>query len=117
MFDQGVFVVENQPYTWLDVMLAAKSWGDWAELEREVRQGIACVKRFGDPGVASHIAEVQTAARAFRYAHNLITAQQMEAWLRQWELTLEAWTDYLQRSVLRHKWSTLLEDLMSHYPA
>jgi len=117
LFDQGVFVVGNQPYTWSDVVLAAKCWGDWAELEREVRHGIACVKHFADTGEPSHLEEVQAAARAFRYTHNLLTAQQMETWLRQWELTPKAWTDYLQRSVLRHKWSAILEDLMLHYQA
>jgi hypothetical protein len=61
-------------------------------------------------------AEVEAAAREFRYARDLITAQDAEAWLTQWGLTVETWLAYLRRFVLRHKWAEQLADILAQCP-
>jgi hypothetical protein len=39
---QVVFAVGQIVYSGSEVVLAAKAWGDWASLEQEAREGIAC---------------------------------------------------------------------------
>jgi hypothetical protein len=40
-------------------------------------------------------AELDEAARRFRYERNLVAAEEMEAWLARWELTVGEWRAYL----------------------
>jgi hypothetical protein len=60
---------------------------------------------------------VESAAQEFRYERDLISGEEMEAWLERWALTLEAWTDFLRRSVLRRTWDAELDDVLARYPA
>ncbi|HXH09282.1 MAG TPA: hypothetical protein VNP04_05900 [Alphaproteobacteria bacterium] len=116
MFGQTVFTIGNQGYTWADVVLAAHLWGDWATMEQDVRAGLACLKHMENTGEGPTAAEVQAAAREFRYARQLISAQEAEAWLAHRHLSPETWLAYLQRSVLRQQWSSRLRELLLQYP-
>jgi hypothetical protein len=117
LFGQVAFTAGRQRYTWADVALAAKLWGDWAKLERDVRCGIACLKRLEDTGEELTPAVVQTAAREFHHAHCLTTAEEMQTWLGQRHLTVEMWLAYLQRSMLRQRWAAHLVDILARYAA
>lgn len=117
LFSQVVFSVGSKRYCWDDVVLGAKLRGDWADLENRLRQGIACLKRMEDTGDSPSTEEVESAAEEFRYEHDLLTAQETEAWLEQWGLTTETWMEYIQRSVLRQRWSDQLEDIVSQHSA
>ena len=61
--------------------------------------------------------EVQSAARDFRYSHNLETAAATEAWLRRWRLSAEDWMRYIRRSLLRARCSESPAELAARYPA
>ena len=93
-----VFAVDGTPYLGGDVVLAAKRWGEWTSLEEQVRQGVACLRRLTDSGEVLAPGDVESVAREFRYERNLISGQEMEAWLGRWALTLDEWTEYLRRS-------------------
>ena len=116
LFGRVVFTSGDRKYDWVDVVLAARLWGDWASLEEEVRQGIACRKRMEEAEDFPDSEEVESAAREFRYARDLLTAQETEAWLERWNLTVEGWMDYLQRALLRQKWSDQLTEIVACYP-
>jgi hypothetical protein len=45
--------------------------------------------------------QMDFAASEFRYERDLITTDETEAWLQQWELSIEEWMDYIRRSVIR----------------
>ena len=45
LLGQLAFRVDGTGYFWEDVAVAVWAWGDWAALEDEVRQGIACVRQ------------------------------------------------------------------------
>ncbi|HYL79389.1 MAG TPA: hypothetical protein VEU07_01170, partial [Candidatus Acidoferrum sp.] len=65
-----MFSVGATTYVWEDVVLAAVLWGDWAGLEREVRDGLAClhsVEDIEDEDEALPEEEITTAAAEFRY--------------------------------------------------
>ena len=111
MFGQVVFTVGSQSYGWEDVGLAAVLWGDWATMEAEVREGLACLERA--EGTDEDLdAEVSAAADEFRYARDLLSAEETEAWLNQWGLSVESWRDYLRRAVLRGRWTADLEGIV-----
>lgn len=116
LFKHKVFTVAGTTYDWEDVVRAAKLRGDWRGLESETRQGVACFKQEARNGETLDPEEVASAAREFRYAHNLITAQEVEGWLKNWGLTVEEWMGYFRRSRLRQTWSDQLEAIVAAYP-
>jgi hypothetical protein len=78
-----VFSAGTQDYTWADVVAAARAWGRWDDATRPSR------------GQRSE-AEVEEAGQAFRYERNLLAAEEMEAWLAHWGLTVAEWRRWLR---------------------
>jgi hypothetical protein len=116
LFGQAVFSVGDMEYRWEDVVLAAALQGDWARLRDRVREGIACLRRADeetDEALAEE--EVEAAANDFRYARDLVSAQETEDWLNRWDLTTEGWMDWVRASLLRQRWSADLADIVSRF--
>ncbi|HYK40968.1 MAG TPA: hypothetical protein VE007_01180 [Thermoanaerobaculia bacterium] len=105
LFRQVVFSVGEAEYLWGDVVEAARLRGDWAPLRERALAGIACLARLEEAPDALDDADVESAANDFRYERDLISADEMEAWLALWGLTPESWMDYIRVSLLRQKWS------------
>lgn len=116
LLHEVVFAVDGTDYLGADVVLAAKRSGEWSRLRAQVREGLACLRRLADLDAELSSAEVESAAQEFRYERDLISGQEMEAWLERWALTLDAWTDFLQRSVVRRASPADLADLVTRYP-
>jgi len=116
LLEQVVFSVGADPYRWEDVMMFAQLRGDWAVLEKRLREGFACLACLNDFDEELESTEVETAANEFRYERDLVTAAEAEAWLRQWHLSAEAWMEYVQRSLLRQKWAAQLAEIVARYP-
>lgn len=104
-FGQVVFSVGGADYLWEDVVQAARLRGDWAPMRRRAVEAIACLARLEEVPDALEDADVESAANEFRYERDLISAEEMEAWLALWGLTPESWMDYIRVSLLRQKWS------------
>ena len=98
---QVVFTLAERSYRWEEVVAAARQWGDWQRLEADVREGIALVRRAEQEGGLPSQAQMDAAASEFRYARDLLSADETEAWLSRWGLELDDWLDYLRRSLLR----------------
>ena len=113
LFGQVVFSIGKAEYCWEDVVLAAVLWGDWARLREKVREGVACLRRADDEGMPLSAQEIESAADEFRYARDLVAAEEMEEWLGRWGLTAESWMDSIRSTLLRKKWSDGLADLVS----
>ncbi len=114
-----IFTVGDVAYTWEDLVLAAHLWGDWTGLQHRVRAGLACLKRLedlDDPDDVLSDDAVAAAGEEFRYARDLIAAEDMEAWLDRRGLTLGEWSDYLRRSLLVSEWADDLDDIERQYP-
>lgn len=119
MIGRRIFTVGDAAYAWEDLVLAAHLRGEWPVLQDRVRAGLACLKRLDDlddPEEALPEDEVAGAAEQFRYARDLIAAEDMEAWLDRHGLTLDEWFDYLRRSLLVSKWADALEEIVRDYP-
>jgi hypothetical protein len=114
---QVVFSVRDARYDWVDVVLAAHVRGDWPALERDIRAGLACLtaaEEDDDGGVDPDA--VEAAAAEFRYARDLVSAEETEGWLAARHVTVEAWSGYIERTVLRASRAAELDELMEAHP-
>src|SRR5947208_2338610 len=89
------FAVEGTVYFWEDAVLAARAWGDWAALEAEAREGVACAKHLLATGESLTADEEDAAATEFRLARDLLTAAHTEAWLHERGLSVASWQEYV----------------------
>jgi hypothetical protein len=114
-----MFTVGTTLYIWDDLVLAAHLWGEWSVLEQRVRDGLACLARLddveNDADDAADDDEVEAAATEFRYARDLIAASDLEAWLEARGLTVDAWYDYLRRTMLLSRWADDLDEIRETY--
>ena len=111
-----IFTVGEREFSGEDVVQAAKFWSDWAKLEQNVRYKIACLKKMEESEDFPDEDEFTSAATEFRYARDLLTAEETEKWLEDRDLTYEVWWEHIQRSVLVKKWSDTLIQIAAEFP-
>jgi hypothetical protein len=110
-----MFTVEDKEFGWDEIVLAAEAWGEWQPFFEQTRQTLACLRQAGQSGRLLGN-EVKEAATAFRYAHNLISAQETQTWLSHWGLTVEEWMNCLRGQLLRERWAKQLDQLVAAHP-
>lgn len=113
--DRPVFAVDGEVFHWGDVVLHAQASGRWEELRAEAREGLACESHFDTIEEDGAEEAIDEAAAEFRYDRELITAEEMEAWLEARGLTPEEWMGFIRRLVLRVRWADELEDIQAEY--
>src|SRR5437867_2794708 len=114
--DEVIFTVDRMAYVWEDVVIAGHVWGDWTTLEQRVRDGLACLARLDDvDDDALGEADVDAAACDFRYARDLVAASDLEAWLERRGVTIDAWLDFIRRSLLLRRWANDLDEIRAAY--
>ena len=114
-----VFSIGESAYTWGDVNLGAVLRGDWAALARDVSASLSCLKRLEELEDEEEVLpeeEISAAAAEFRYARDLVAAEDMETWLEKCGLTADDWMDFIRRSLLIKKWAEELEEIQREYP-
>jgi hypothetical protein len=116
LVDELVFSVEEEPYRWRDVILAAAEAGEWHAAMTRARHGAACVKHAEVTGDPLAPGALDAAGREFRYARDLVTAASMEAWLARWGLSAKDWTGHIRRALQRARWLAMLDVLAERYP-
>jgi hypothetical protein len=110
-----VFSVDGRTFTWADIEAAARLDDSWREFEDTTRCGLACQKRLGVVGEQLGASVIADAARRFRYARDLLAADELAAWLEHWALTAEEWHGYLVRMLLRERWVGELSEIGSRF--
>ena len=104
VYRRAVFALAGAEYTWGDVALAAALRGDWRAVAERARLGARLLAREDGPdGTALPDDEVEDAANAFRYARDLVTAEETEAWLDRWDLDPESWMTWIASDLLRQR--------------
>jgi hypothetical protein len=116
-WQQTVFTVQPKDYDWIDVFLYAMVRGDWAAFESRLYEGLVCSAEADESQMWADEAKVDEAANAFRYDRDLLTTEETMEWLRKAGLTLEEWTDFLSRSILRDEWNLRLPVLLERHLA
>lgn len=104
-----LFTIENQEFGWDEVVIAGQNWGEWEPFVETVRQSLACLRLSEKTEQSPVDADLREAATAFRYAHNLISAEETRAWLNQWEMTVGEWMNCLRGRLARERWAHKLD--------
>jgi hypothetical protein len=95
----------SQEYTPRDAIEAALFRG---ELDSKWKEFLRCVevqRRADELDMELDDSAIADAAEAFRYEHDLITAEETEAWLATRGLTLDDFTDYFTRRYCAETWN------------
>jgi len=108
-----VFRTGDHTYTWLDVLLDSMLNGDWADFERHLAHGAACAAEAERTGSWPDPAEIEAASNDFRYARDLLTSEETEAWLERVGFDMDVWSTVITRDLLRSRWA----DRLSERPA
>jgi len=97
--DKPVFAVGEVTYTWQRVLDWAGAHGSLEELRRRSRIGLLLGAR---PELKSRLepAELSAAATDFRRRRRLLSAEELDAWLARWDLTVHEWGEHLERTLL-----------------
>ena len=111
------FAVDGEVYQWPDVFAYAKTSGRWADLVQSARAGVACAMHADASPTEEERLEalVDAAGDEFRYARDLLTADEMEAWLAERGLTARTWLESVRRRVLLELWAEQVDDLVARY--
>lgn len=94
LLDDPVFTVDDEPFFWRDVLAYAELSGAIAEQIEATRRGLAGVLEREPPADA-----VREAASRFRYDRGLLSAEELDAWLARWRLSVADWTAHLGRTL------------------
>ncbi|HEX5080615.1 MAG TPA: hypothetical protein VFY40_01120 [Blastocatellia bacterium] len=111
-----VFIVSDTEFGWEEIVAAAEVWGEWQPFVEQTRQSLACLQLASETGQLPARAETREAATAFRYARNLISADETQAWLRAWGMTVDQWMNYLRGQLLRERWANRLAEITAANP-
>ena len=100
-----MFIVEGAEFGWDEIVAAAQVWGEWQPFVERTRQSLACLLLAAETGQLPTGAETRETVTAFRYAHNLISAEETQTWLSEWGMTVEDWMNCLRGQLLRERWA------------
>lgn len=102
---EPVFKAGGLTYSWADVITAAELRGEWSEVTLRAREGSAVLARAekGEGSACFLPPAVEERGNAFRYERGLEAAEDMEAWLGRWGLTVAMWEDWLRIDLLRSR--------------
>jgi hypothetical protein len=103
--ERPLFSVGEDVYRWEDVMAFARVRGDWDELAEDVRIGLAALHELESRGEAPGEAEIDAAAREFRYGRRLLAGDELVEWLDRRGVAYAEWSAYLERSLAREQLS------------
>src|SRR6266436_5189384 len=98
-----------QEYTARDAIDAAIFRGELDVEWKEFLHQVAAERRADELELEPDESAISSAAEAFRYEYDLITAEETEAWLANRGLTLDDFADYLTREYYA---STLQEEII-----
>src|SRR5262245_4452398 len=115
LWDRYAFSVGDADFLWIDVGLAAMASGDWSAFERRLAEGIACAACADAEDSWPSEKIVDDAATAFRYERDLISGADMDAWLTDVGISIDDWTDYVRRDVVRKVWRAELEETLDRF--
>jgi hypothetical protein len=100
MFGRTLFSVGDQIFQTDDLVSAAILSGRWNVLRREARAGLDAEAELGTADDHRLEEAVETTAAEFRYARDLITAEDAERWLEERDVEVDEWLGSIRRRLL-----------------
>jgi hypothetical protein len=116
LLDEEVFSVDGAMYSWGDVVVSAELRGALGELVSTTRAALGCTLRLRANGDELPPAAVREAAARFRYREGLLAAEELQAWLERWRLTVGEWTEHVSRELLRERRADEPEQIEAEIP-
>lgn len=116
MWNRCAFTVADREYYWRDVVLAAMWRGEWSAFDARLRRGLACETWSYEHDDPADQQAVDAATVDFRYAHELITAEETELWLERMQLSVDIWSRFFVRQNLLARWADRLDEVLEHFP-
>lgn len=95
-----VFSAGGRCFRWTEVIDAARVRGDWTTLRQHVIGLLAREEALGAGGGLPTADQIRKAGNDFRYARNLLSADELADWLGHYGITFDQWRDEMQRSLL-----------------
>jgi hypothetical protein len=92
-----IFTCGNESYAVRDLLDSALIRGDLASAWQELVRLVACEKQAVGLDLKADEPAIDAATQAFRYKHDLITAEETEQWLEGWAIELGDFIDYFVR--------------------
>jgi hypothetical protein len=111
-----IFAIENQEFGWDEIVAAAQIWGEWNLFAESVRQSLACLRQAAQTHQLPSTAKMREVATEFRYARNLISAEETHRWLERWNMTVEDWMNCLRGRLLKQIWAAQLTEITRANP-
>ena len=100
-----IFVSGEQSFTVRDLIDAALFRGELEPVWQELLRLVAAESKADESELELDESAIDVAAEAFRYEHDLITAEETERWLEERGLTLSDFSDYFAR----HYWGGVVD--------
>ncbi|BBX86843.1 hypothetical protein [Mycolicibacterium aubagnense] len=97
--DTTVFSAAGHPFTWLQVIDAARVRGQWQALERRVAGLLAREADLTATDSLPTADATKAAATAWRYRHRLLSADELVEWLARYGVTVPEWMAEMRRSL------------------
>lgn len=101
--DRAVFTFADAEVSAREIILAAFLRGELDRFWRETLAGITALEQATRQELEPDEAAIQTACDEFRYARDLIAAEDTERWLAARGLTLDAFGDFFRRAYWRER--------------
>ncbi len=95
-----VFSAGGRDFTWADIIGAAKARGEWASLERELARRLTRERELAITDSLPGSAEITSAAAKFRHRMHLLSADELNEWLRDNDVTIVEWTNEMRRTLV-----------------
>jgi hypothetical protein len=101
-----VFMSGSEPFTVRELIDTACLRGELEPVWNELNRLVAAENKADERELEMDDSAIDQAAEAFRYEHDLITAEETENWLEERGLTLSDFSDYF----VRHYWGEAVDD-------
>jgi hypothetical protein len=101
-----VFTSEGESFTVRDLIDSAVFRGELEPIWEELLRLVAAEAKADESELELDDSAIDEAAEAFRYEHDLITAEETERWLEERGLTVNDFSDYF----VRHYWGEMVND-------
>jgi len=101
MEERVIFAIGSTRFLWSDVERAGRRSGSWDALEGQARAGLAATQQIHRSGGDLPADELDAEEERFRYERDLLSGDELLAWLDQRGVALEEWRAFLARNVAR----------------
>jgi hypothetical protein len=102
-----VFTSGDDSFTVRDLIDSARFRGELEPVWNELLRLVAAEAKADESELEMDDSAIDAAAEAFRYEHDLITAEETEQWLEERGLTLNDFSDYF----VRHYWGGVIDNI------